>query len=156
MAAPPSRNAVQSPMQPTFRGKVFDHVISRRIGRGCYHPPPFLEPYVHLSAHTARAFRYPVRGGNVTKVILVSFRGFGCFMRSFRSRKYSLSRYGFASSLRRECLRILVSKNFRSLFSFVWNTHFLFLSGCQYLRAIHLFPLSGCLRLAQRHVTFQM
>ena len=34
----------------------------RRIGRGCYHPPPFQEPYVHLSAHTARAFHYPAKG----------------------------------------------------------------------------------------------
>jgi hypothetical protein len=38
-----------------------------RIGRGCYHPPPFQEPYMRLSAHTVRAFRYPVKGGRAKK-----------------------------------------------------------------------------------------
>ena len=45
----------------------------RRIGRGCYHPPPFQEPYVHLSAHTARAFHYPAKGRRHKRVALVSF-----------------------------------------------------------------------------------
>ena len=62
------------------------------------------EPYVRLSAHTARAFRYPVWGGNVTKVTLVSSLGVGCFMRSVLSKKYSLSRYGFALRVIREGL----------------------------------------------------
>jgi len=44
-----------------------------RIGRGCYHPPPFQEPYVHLSAHTARAFHYPAKGRRHKRVALVSF-----------------------------------------------------------------------------------
>ncbi len=57
-------------------------------------------------------------------------------MRSF------LSRYGFASSLVYECLRIFASENVRNLFSFVWNIQVLFPSGCQYLRAIHLCHLS--------------
>jgi len=41
---------------------AYDTPDTSRIGRGCHHPTPFQEPYVHLSAHTARAFHYPFLG----------------------------------------------------------------------------------------------
>ena len=45
-----------------------------RIGRGCHHSPPFQELYVRLSAHTARAFHYPAKGGNIKWLLRSRFR----------------------------------------------------------------------------------
>ena len=42
---------------------------NRRIGAQDYSHAPFQEPYVRLSAHTARAFHYPIMGGNAKRLI---------------------------------------------------------------------------------------
>ena len=109
-----------------------------RIARLGYPNPAFQERTVRFSPQSAQVFHYPLLWAQWRNIRIDL-----CFERNTPGlcSKYSVSINGFASSFMNFRYWILVSEKFSRVRVEVLKTCFLENVWCQYLLAIHFFPL---------------